>query len=131
MGTSASLISHHRDRVTEDDTVGVNFLSLSLISAAGDNGELFLSCLLCVFFFLFFYSSYSYVSLCLYTIYMLWCLLYIQTFLTSVPTFFVWCAHLYIIMFVLSSLKKKRYIFVETVAIVWLLLNRIYSCFVV
>ena len=69
---------------------------------------------------------------CLYTIYMLWCVLYIQTFLTSVLTFFVWCAHLYIIMFVLSSLNKKiKFIFVETVAVVWLLLNRIYNCFVI
>lgn len=78
MGTSASLISHHRDRVTEDDTVGVNFLSLSLISAAGDNGELFLSCLLCVFFWgvFFFNSSYSYVSLSVYNLHVVVCFIY-------------------------------------------------------
>ena len=35
--------------------------------------------------------SYSYVSLCLCKMYMLWCVLYTQTFHTSVPTIFVVC----------------------------------------
>ena len=34
---------HRRDRLSEDDTVGVSFLSLSLISATGESGEPFFS----------------------------------------------------------------------------------------
>ena len=109
MGTSASLISHHRDRVTEDDTVGVNFLSLSLISAAGDNGELFLSCLLCLLlgglFFLFFILLCITVSV--YNLHVVVCFIYSDISHKCSDFFGVVCAfvHNYVCA---EQLKKKN-----------------------
>ena len=44
----------YRDRLTEDDTVGVYFLPLSMISASRDNGELLIPFMHCMM-----YSSFN------------------------------------------------------------------------